>query len=124
MEKFITDKRTGLRYELIGDYYFVAGEDEPEQQPAGIWGQRYLRYIRRYRAGLYAELLTSGKLNAYLADVDRQAEAMFERLVQQMTASEGIAEQLKAADQVEWVRRMNNVRNRAMGIVNTELIFA
>ena len=119
MEKFITDERTGLRYELIGDYYFVAGEDESEQECIGIWGQRHLRYIRRYRAGLYTELLTSGKLNAYLADVDRQAEAMFE----QMAASEGIAERLKAADQVGWVRRMNNVRNRAMGIVNTELIF-
>lgn len=80
MEKFITDERTGLRYELIGDYYFVAGEDESEQECIGIWGQRHLRYIRRYRAGLYTELLTSGKLNAYLADVDRQAEAMFERL--------------------------------------------
>ena len=123
MEKFITDERTGLRYELIGDYYYVAGEDEPEQEPIGIWVQRHLRYIRRYRAGLYAELLTSGKLNAYLADVDRQAEAMFERSVQQMAASEGITERLKAADQLEWVRRMNNVRNRAMGIVNTELIF-
>ena len=123
MEKFITDERTGLRYELVVDYYFIAGENEPEQQPVGIWGQRHLRYIRRYRAGLYTELLTSGKLNAYLADVDRQAEAIFERLVQQMAASEGIAERLKAADQLEWVRRMNNVRNRAMGIVNTELIF-
>lgn len=123
MEKYITDERTGLKYVLVCDYYLVAEEDETEREPIGIWGQRHLRYIKAYHRILYADLLTSGKLNAYLTDVDQQAEAMFERSVQQIAASEGITERLKAADQAEWVRQMNNVRNRAMEIVNTELIF-
>ena len=74
MEEFITDERTGLRYELVGDYYLIAGEDEPEGRPIGIWGQRHLRYIRKHKVGLYAELLTAGKLNDYLADLNEQAE--------------------------------------------------
>ncbi|MDO5000911.1 MAG: TnpV protein [Eubacteriales bacterium] len=123
MEKYIADERTGLKYELVGDYYLIVGEDEPEQEPIGMWGQRHLYYLKRHRKTVYASLLTSGKLNAYLADVDRQAEAMFELLVQQIAASEGITERLKAADQLEWVSRMNNARNRAMEMVNTELIF-
>lgn len=123
MEKYIADERTGLKYELVGDYYLIVGEDEPEQETIGMWGQRHLYYLKRHRKTVYASLLTSGKLNAYLADVDRQAEAMFELLVQQIAASEGITERLKAADQLEWVSRMNNARNRAMEMVNTELIF-
>lgn len=114
MEKYIADERTGLKYELVGDYYLIVGEDEPEQEPIGMWGQRHLYYLKRHRKTVYASLLTSGKLNAYLADVGRQAEAMFELLVQQIAASEGITERLKAADQLEWVSRMNNARNRAM----------
>lgn len=124
MQKYIADERTGLKYELVGDYYLIVGEDEPEQKPIGMWGRRHLHYLKRHRKTVYASLLTSGKLNAYLADVDRQAEAMFELSVQQIAASEGITERLKAVDQLEWVSRMNNVRNRAMEIVNTELIFA
>ena len=85
MEEFITDERTGLRYELVGDYYLIAGEDEPEGRPIGIWGQRHLRYIRKHKVGLYAELLTTGKLNDYLADLNEQAEAMFSRLVKQFS---------------------------------------
>lgn len=123
MQKYIADERTGLKYELVGDYYLIVGEDEPEQKPIGMWGRRHLHYLKRHRKTVYASLLTSGKLNAYLADVDRQAEAMFELLVQQIAASEGITERLKAADQLEWVSRMNNARNRAMEMVNTELIF-
>ena len=73
MEEFITDERTGLRYELVGDYYLIAGEDEPEGRPIGIWGQRHLRYIRKHKVSLYAELLTTGKLNDYLADLNEQA---------------------------------------------------
>ena len=124
MQKYIADERTGLKYELVGDYYLIVGEDEPEQKPIGMWGRRHLHYLKRHRKTVYASLLTSGKLNAYLADVDRQAEAMFELSVQQIAASEGITERLKAVDQLEWVSRMNNVRNRAMEIVTTELIFA
>ena len=126
MEKHITDERTGLKYELVGDYYLIAGDDEPEQEqePIGIWGQRHLRYLKEHRRVRYATLLTSGELNAYLADIDRQAEELFLRLVKQVTDAEGITETLKTSDQMEWVRQMNSMRNRSMEIVNAELIFA
>ena len=124
MEKYITDERTGLKYELVGDYYLIAGDDEPEQEPIGIWGQRHLRHLKRRHKVIYANLLTSGKLPEYLADIDRQAEELFLRLAKQTADAEGITEKLKASDQIEWVRQMNSIRNRAMEIVNTELIFA
>ena len=123
MEKYITDERTGLKYELVGDYYLVVGDDEPEEdQPIGVWGQRHLRHLKEHHRVLYANLLTSGELNAYLADIDRQAEELFLRLVKQMADAEGITETLKASDQMEWVRRMNSVRSRATEIVNSDLI--
>lgn len=126
MEKYITDERTGLRYELVGDYYLIAGDDEPEEEQAyiGIWGQRHLRYLKKHHRVLYGNLLTSGKLNGYLVDIDRQAEEMFERLVKQMAEREGVTEQLKATDSMEWVRKMNSIRNRAVEITNSELIYA
>ena len=125
MEKYITDERTGLKYELVGDYYLIAGDDEPdeEQKPIGIWGQRHLRYLKNHRKVLYINLLTSGKLNIYLADIDNQAEKMFERLTRQMAIAEGVTEQLKADNQMAWVGRMNNIRNRATEIINTEIIY-
>lgn len=125
MEKYIIDERTGLRYELVGDYYLIAGDDEPEegQKPIGIWGQRHLRYLKNHRKVLYANLLTSGKLDNYLADINKQAEEMFERLTRRMAVAEDITEQLKATDQMVWVGRMNNIRNRATEIINTETIF-
>ena len=123
MEKFITDERTGLRYELVGDYYLIAGEDVPEGRPIGIWGQRHLRYIRKHKVGLYAELLTTGKLNDYLADLNEQAEAMFSRLVKQLSKKEGVTEALKAENQMLWVQRMNNIRSAAMEIVANDLIY-
>ena len=122
MERYITDERTGLNYELVGRHYLIAGEDTPEHAPIGVWGQRHLRYLKAHRRVLYVNLLTSGALNAYLADLDRQAEALFLRLVAQMAAAEGLTETLKAADQMEWVRRMNGVGNRAAEIVSAELI--
>ena len=125
MEKYITDERTGLKYELVGDYYLIAGDDESEEdRPIGVWGQRHLRYLKEHRRVRYANLLTSGELNAYLADIDRRAEELFLRLAKQMAEAEGITEKLKASDQMEWVRQMNSIRNRAMEIVNAELIFA
>ena len=125
MEKFITDERTGLRYELVGDYYLIAGEDEPEGRPIGIWGQRNLRYIRKHKVSLYAELLTTGKLNDYLADLNEQAEAMFSRLVKQLSEKEGVTEALKEENQMLWVQRMNNIRSAAMEIVsNITCLFA
>ena len=125
MEKYITDERTGLRYELIGDYYIIAGDDAPEeeQKTIGIWGQRHLRYLKNHRKVLYANLLTSGKLNNYLTDIDRQAEEMFDLLVKQMVAAEGITEQLKAVNQMVWVGKMNNIRNRATEIISVKLIY-
>lgn len=124
MEKYITDERTGLKYELVEDYYLIAGDDEPEEdRPIGIWGQRHLRYLREHHRVRYANLLTSGELNAYLADIDRQAEELFLRLVKQMADAEGITETLKASDQMEWVRRMNNVRSRAFEIVEADIIY-
>ena len=124
MEKYITDERTGLKYELVGDYYLIAGDDEPEEdQPIGIWGQRHLRYLKRCHRVRYANLLTSDELNAYLADIDQRAEEMFERLIKQMATAEGVTEQLKAIDQMAWVGKMNNIRNQADEIVNNDLIF-
>ena len=124
MERFVTDERTGLKYELVGDYYLIAGDDEPEEErPIGIWGQRHRRYLKEHRRVRYANLLTSGELNAYLADIDRQAEELFLRLVKQMADAEGITEALKANNQMEWVGRMNNVRSRAFEIVEADIIY-
>ena len=124
MEKYITDERTGLKYELVGDYYLIAGDDEPEEErPIGIWGQRHLRYLKEHRRVRYATLLASGELNAYLADIDRQAEELFLRLVKQMADAEGITETLKASDQMKWVRRMNSCRDRVSEIVYYQVIY-
>ena len=123
IEKLITGERTGLQYELVGDYYLIAGEDEPEGRLIGIWGQRHLRYLKQYHRVRYYILLTSGKLNRYLADIDHQAEELFSQLVSQMAAAEGVTETLKASDQMEWVRRTNSIRNRAGEIVESELIY-
>ena len=97
---------------------------EEEQQPIGVWGQRHLRYIKQNRKALYLNLLTRGKLNGYLADLDKQAEEMFSRLVKQMAKREGVTEKLKADNQMEWVARMNNIRSRATEIVNHDIIYA
>ena len=100
------------------------GLPDEEQHMIGIWGQRHRRYLKENCKVLYADLLTSGKLNSYLADIDRQAEEMFSRLVKQMAKAEGITEKLKADDMMSWVGRMNGIRSRAAEIVNAELIFA
>lgn len=125
MEKYITDELTGLKYELVGDYYLIAGDDEPgeEQKPIGIWGRRHHEFIRRNKRIILSSLQISGELNGYLADIDQQAEEMFELLVKQIAESEGVTEQLKAADQMAWVGRMNSIRNRAIEIVIREIIF-
>ena len=121
MEKYITDERTGLKYELVGDYYLIAGDDEPEERPIGIWGQRHLRYLKQHRKTVYADLLTSGKLNDYLADLNEQAEDMFFRLVNELAEKAGITEKLKTSDQMEWVRRMNSVRQSAIDAVKSSI---
>ena len=124
MEKYIFDERNGLWYELQGDYYLPCLKlPEEDQQPIGIWGQRHLRYIKQNRKVLYLNLLTSGKLNSYLAEIDQQAEDMFFRLVKQIAEREGVTEQLKADNQMEWVGRMNNIRNRVTEVVNHDIIY-
>lgn len=124
MKRHFTDKKTGISYTLQGDYYLPDLElPAEEQQPIGVWGQRHLRYIKQHRKAFYTNLLTIGKLNSYLADIDRQAEEMFSRLVKELAENEYLTEQLKADNQMEWVGRMNNIRSRAIEIVNTELIY-
>ena len=125
MEKYITDERTGLQYELVGDYYLIAGDDEPdeEQKPIGIWGQRHHEYLRRNKQITLSSLQISGKLNDYLADIDRQAEEMFELLTNQYAELEGITEELKAKNQMERARQMNNIKERVIDVVNAELIY-
>ena len=111
-------------YTQVGDYLFPDLKlPEEEQQTIGVWGQRHRRYLKEHRRATYTALLASGKLNSYLADIDRQAEERFSRLVKQMAEMEGVTEELKAADPMEWVGRMNNIRNRAMEIVNAKLIY-
>ena len=121
---FITDERTGLKYELCGDYYILAGDDEPECEPIGVWGQRHLRYIQKHSKVFYNKKLTEHTLYDYLLQLNRDAEDTFNRLVKQMAEREGMTEQLKADNQLEWVGRMNNIRQRATEIVNAELIYA
>lgn len=124
MEKSIFEQMGGT-YTKVGDYYLPdLALPAEEQQPIGIWGQRHLRHIKQNRRVLYTNLLTSGKLNSYLADINRQAEEMFSRLVKHMAEREAVTEQLKADNQMAWVGRMNNIRNRATEIVNTDLIYA
>ena len=122
MEKHITDERTGLKYELVGDYYLIAGEDEPKYDPVGVWGQRHCKYLRENKHAVYSGLLISGKLDSCLREIDRQAEAMFSRMVKRMAAQEGITEELKASDQLVWVGTMNSIRQRAKEIMTSELI--
>ena len=123
MAKTIFEEMGGT-YTQVGDYLLPDLKlPEEEHLPIGVWGQRHRRYLKEHRRATYATLLTSGKLNGYLVGIDRQAEEMFLRLVKQMATSEGITETLKAADPMEWVGRMNNIRNRAMEIVNSEIIY-
>ena len=124
MEKYKYDESNGLWYELKGDYYLPClTVPEQDVRPIGIWGQRREKYLRRHRKILYTNLLTSCKLHTYLADINEEATEMFDRLVEQMAKQEGITEELKADDMLEWVRGMNNIQNKAREIVNTELIY-
>ena len=123
MAKTIFEQMGGT-YEQQGDYYIPClALPAEEQKEVGVWGQRHLRHIKQHRKVLYTNLLTSGKLNSYLADIDKQAEDMFFRLVKQMSERERVTEQLKADNQMEWVARMNNIRNRATEIVNHDIIY-
>ena len=125
MEKRIYNEQTGISYTLQGDYYLPDLKlPEQEDMPIGLWGQRHLKYIKQYRKILYINLLTSGKLNEHLADIDKQAEDMFFRLVKQIAEREGVTEQLKADNQMEWVAQMNNIRSRATEFITENTIYA
>ena len=124
MEKRIYNEQTGIRYTLQGDYYLPdLALPEQENKPIGLWGHSHLCYIKRHKKVLYTNLLTCGKVNSYLADVDEQAEDMFSRLVKQMAEREGVTEQLKADNQMDWIARMNNIRNRATEIIDNDIIY-
>ncbi len=119
-------------FEEIGGSYIRQGDylipcltlpEEEEQRYIGVWGQRHLRYLKEYKKIFYTNLLTSGKLNSYLADIEEQAQERFERIVEQMVENEGITKQLKAIDQMAWVGAMNNIWSRAREVVNTEFIY-
>ena len=123
MTKTIFEEMGGT-YTQVGDYLLPDLKlPEEEQQPIGVWGQRHWRYLKDHHRATYATLLTSGKLNSYLANIDRQAEELFSRLVKQMAEAEGVTEQLKADNQMEWVGRMNNIRRRATEVVNKDIIY-
>lgn len=123
MEKTILEQMGGTYHEENG--YLIPDLILPpeEGKPIGIWGQRHLKYLKRHKRATYATLLTKGKLNNYLANIDRQAEEMLSRLVKQMAERENITEQMKADNQLMWVQRMNNIKNRATEIVNTDIIY-
>ncbi len=123
MEKNVVDERNGLEYELVGDYYIVAGEDEPPARPIGICGAMRRDYLKQHRQNAYYGFLFSGKLNDHLADVEEQAQDMMWTLIRQMAKAEGVTEELKHRDQMAWVGAMNNTQARVREIINKELIY-
>lgn len=118
-------EQLGGTYTQIGDYLLpdLSLPAEKDDRPIGIWGQRRLRYLKQYHKVIYYNLLTSGKLHTHLADTEEQAQQLFLRLVKELAEKEGVTEQLKSADNMVWVRRMNNIRNRAAEMVNNEVIY-
>ena len=123
MEKNIVDERNGLEYELVGDYYIVAGEDEPPVRPIGVWGAIRRDYLKKHRQLLYYQLLLSGKLNDHLADIEEQAQDMMWTLPKQLAKAEGVTEELKRMDQMAWVGAMNIIQAQVREIITNELIY-
>ena len=123
-KKYIYNEQNGLWYELQGDYYLPCLVlEEEDTQPIGMWGRRYLRYIKEHRPVLHTTLLLSGKLNSHLVEIDNRATEMFDLIVKQLAEKEGITEQLKAQNQMAWVGAMNSIRNQAEEIINAEIIY-
>ena len=122
MEKLIYDSSNGLWYELQGDYY-IPLLSLPETKPVGKWGRKHLRYLLEHRKGLYADLLTTGKLNDYLMDIDKQAVERFDRLIKQTAELRDIDDRLKEHDQMKWIKEMNNILQAAQEIIENELIY-
>ena len=123
LEKYITDEKTGLKYELAGDYYYPC-LNAPETPKVGRFGMMYHDYLRTNKRVTYSGLMLSGRLKEHIVEIDRQAEDMFSQLVDRLKQAEGVTEQLKATDQMEWVRRMNSIKDRAEEIVKSEMVFA
>ena len=124
MENRIYDEKNGLWYAKQGDYYLPELAMPPEEeQPIGVWGQRHLQYLKEQKQLVYINLLISGRLNEYLASVDEQAEDMFSRLVKEYADRQGVTEQLKTENQLEWVGKMNNICACVREIVNSEMIY-
>ena len=124
MDKYIFDESNGLWYELQGDYYIPCLIlSEEETQPIGLWGQRHKQYLKEHRYIVYTTMLIDGTLNRYLADINQQAEQMFHRLIDEMAQKQGVTEQLKAENQMEWVQQMNACKAQAEEIVKFELIY-
>lgn len=125
MEKYIYDSNNGLWYELQGDYYIPCLTlPEEESKPIGIWGQRHKAYLKEHEKTTYATMLMEGKLNSYLADIDKQAQDMYLRLIDEMADRQGVTEQIKADNPMEWIGKMGNIQSCAREIVNSELIYA
>lgn len=122
MKKNFTDEKTGIDYTLVGDVYLPNLVSADTNYPIGIWGQRHKEYLKENHKLMYYNLLTQGKLNSYLHDVDVRAKNMYDNLVKQLAEQEGITEQLKATDMLAWVQAMNNISNRAREIVYNEII--
>jgi len=124
MEKTIFEKMGGT-FVKVGDYYLPdLALPAEEEKPIGVWGQRHLRYLKEYRRVVYFNLLTSGRLNSYLADIDEQAENMFSRLIKEYADRQGVTEQLMAENQLLWVQRINNIRACAREVVEREIIYS
>ena len=123
MERYMFDEKNDLWYELVDDYYLPC-VISPATQDIGLWGQRRRRHLREHQNGIYTGMLISGKLEVHLAEIDAQAEAMFERLVEEMAEDESVTEELKAIDQMAWIQQLNSIRSRAAEIVREELIYA
>ena len=124
MKQHITDQKTGISYTRHGDYYLPDLSLPAEEEiPIGVWGQRHAAFLKNHQRSVYNEFLVSGKLQRYLAQIDRDAQEMFNLLVRQITEQEGVTETFKTENQMEWVQRMNSIRNRATEIVNHELIY-
>ena len=124
MKKHIVNEATGISYTLVGDYYIPDLKlPETENKPIGIWGRKRLAYLKEHKKILFNQLVLSCKLNSHLADVNEQATERLDRLIEQMAKAEGVNERLKIKDQMLWVARMNNIRNRAEEIIHVELIY-
>ncbi len=124
MKKYITDENTGISYTLVGDVYIPNLVSTDTNYKIGCWGRKYNEYIKQHKPSFYTILLTQCKLNSYLHDVDVRATEMYDTLVKQLAKQEGVTEKLKATDMMLWIQKMNNIRNRAMEIVNVDLIYA